>query len=187
LNPDPSWPSPLAGRPDGDEAGRPAGGGEPTEQPNLAAGRRLARERALGLLYEAEAKGVSPAEVLSALPIPPDPYSARLVQRVAAEQDRIDQLIAKTTLGWELGRLARVDLAVLRLAVAELLEVPEVPVAVVIDEAVELAKRFSTEHSGRFVNGVLASVVSEVRPGSPPRPAEPGDERTAGPSGSGPG
>jgi N utilization substance protein B len=130
---------------------------------------------------------VSPADVLSALPLPPDPYSARLVQRVAAERDRIDQLIAQTTLGWELGRLARVDLAILRLAVAELLEVPEVPVAVVIDEAVELAKRFSTEHSGRFVNGVLASMVDEVRPGLPPRPGEPADERATGPSGGGPG
>ncbi|MCK4177230.1 transcription antitermination factor NusB [Aciditerrimonas ferrireducens] len=163
MSPESPGPSPLAERPERDEAGQRARGHAPTEPPNLTAGRRLARERVLGLLYEAEAKGVSPAG------------------------DRIDQLIAQTTLGWELGRLARVDLAILRLAVAELLEVPEVPVAVVIDEAVELAKRFSTEHSGRFVNGVLASMVDEVRPGLPPRPGEPADERATGPSGGGPG
>jgi len=147
--------------------------GGPTE-PGLTAGRRLARERALGLLYEAEAKQVSPATVLAELPLPPDPYAARLVRLVAEERERIDRLIARACVGWQLDRLAKVDLAVLRLAVAELLGVPEVPLAVVLDEAVELAKRFSTERSGSFVNGVLASIAAEVRSGSPARSGEAG-------------
>jgi len=65
--------------------------------------------------------------------------------------------------GWELERMAAVDRAVLRLAVYELLEEPEVPLAVVIDEAVALAGQYSTEDSGRFVNGVLSTVAAKVR------------------------
>ena len=67
-------------------------------------------------------------------------------------------------MGWPLDRMAVVDRLVLRLAVAELLDPDGPPVAVVIDEAVELAKTYSTEESGRFVNGVLSTVAAQVRP-----------------------
>ncbi len=66
--------------------------------------------------------------------------------------------------GWTLARMPVLDLNVMRLGVFELLERPDVPTAVVLNEAVELAKRFSTDDSGRFVNGVLASVAAQVRP-----------------------
>ena len=126
--------------------------------------RSEARERALGLLYEAEAKGLPVEDVLAALPVKADALPALLVRGVQAEQARIDELITTHAKGWTMARMAQVDRTVLRIATFELLGRPEVPVAVVLDEAVELAKRFSTDDSGRFVNGVLAAIARAVRP-----------------------
>jgi len=125
--------------------------------------RHEARERALSLLYEAEMKRLDPAEVVAALPVAPDPFAVRLVAGVGARRAAIDELVAAAAEGWELERMPVLDRAVLRLATYELLAEPEVPVAVVIDEAVELAKEYSTELSGRFVNGVLSTVAARVR------------------------
>ena len=125
--------------------------------------RHQARERAFGLLYEAEVKHLDPAQLLDSLGVPPDPYTERLVRGVARLQERVDSLLAEAAVGWELGRMPAVDRAVLHVAVFELLEEPDVPVAVVIDEAVELVKQFSTDDSGRFVNGVLATVAAKTR------------------------
>lgn len=122
-----------------------------------------ARERALILLYEAESKGVSPEEVLAAQVLPVDDLTRVLVEGVAADQERIDLVIAEHAQGWTLARMPTIDRNVLRIAAFELLRLPTVPVAVVLDEAVELAKRFSTDDSGRFVNGVLAALVSVLR------------------------
>ena len=125
--------------------------------------RRRSRERALELCYEAEAKDVSPEALLAELPIAPERYAVRLVTGVSREQARIDRLISANATGWSIERMPNVDRAVLRIAVYELLDEPDVPLAVVIDEAVELVKQYSTEDSGRYVNGVLASVAAEVR------------------------
>ena len=127
--------------------------------------RSLARERALGLLYEASLKSVAPSQVIASLPMAPDPFAASLVRAVEADLSRIDALVAGASVDWELDRMPVLDLSILRLAVAELIGWPDTPVAVVLNEAVELAKQFSTEESGRFVNGVLSTVVEEVRPG----------------------
>ncbi len=126
--------------------------------------RTLARERALGLLYEAALKSVPPKAVLADLPAPPDPFAAALVNAVEQNLVQIDGLVAGASVDWELSRMPVVDLSVLRMAVAELIGWPDTPVAVVLDEAVELAKQYSTEESGRFVNGVLSTVAAEVRP-----------------------
>jgi transcription antitermination protein NusB len=126
--------------------------------------RSEARERALTLLYEAEAKSLSPADVLAALPVRPDPLAVALVEAVGQRSEEIDGLIAAHARGWSLERMAMTDRNVLRLGVAELLTQPETPTAVVLDEAVELAKRFGTDDSGRFVNGVLAAIARRVRP-----------------------
>jgi transcription antitermination protein NusB len=126
--------------------------------------RSLARERALGLIYEASLKSIAPTTVIAELSVPPDPFATELVEAVEKNLSRIDPLIEESAVGWELSRMPVVDLTVLRLATAELIGWPETPVAVILDEAVELAKEFSTEESGRFVNGVLSSVVEKVRP-----------------------
>ena len=127
--------------------------------------RREARERALSLLYEAEVKELEPAALLAELPVPAEPFVADLVGGVGANHERIDGLIGRFAIDWTLERMPAVDRNLLRLAVYELLERPDVPLGAVISEAVELAKRYSTDESGRFVNGVLSSVAAEVRAG----------------------
>jgi transcription antitermination protein NusB len=125
--------------------------------------RHQSRERALTLLYEAELKGETPAAVLEALPVAPDPYVTALVSDVTDRRTEIDTLIGDAAIGWDLDRMAVVDRNVLRLATAELLAEEDVPTAVILNEAVDLASAFSTDDSGRFVNGVLATIAATVR------------------------
>jgi len=122
-------------------------------------GRREARERALELLYEAEIKNTSAAELISALPVPPVAYSVLLTEGVDEHRAEIDKLLREYARGWSLERMPAVDRALLRLATYELLHQADVPVGVVISEAVELASEFSTDDSGRFVNGVLSAIA----------------------------
>ena len=126
--------------------------------------RHEAREHAVALLYEAEMKKSSLPDVMAALAVDPDPYTVALVTGVDADGARIDELVDGASVGWEIDRMPVVDRTILRLATWELLSRPDVPVAVVIDEAVELAKQYSTEQSGGFVNGVLGTVAAQVRP-----------------------
>ena len=122
-----------------------------------------ARERALILLYEAESKGIAPSEVLAAQISPADELTTLLVEGVETHKAHLDEVIAAHAKGWTLQRMPTLDRNVLRIAAFELMARPDVPVPVVLDEAVELAKRFSTDDSGRFVNGVLSAVVSVFR------------------------
>ncbi|MFZ4719021.1 MAG: transcription antitermination factor NusB [Ilumatobacteraceae bacterium] len=122
-----------------------------------------ARERALIMLYEAETKGIAPGEVLAAQISPADELTAVLVRGVEEHLEQLDAAIAAHAKGWTLQRMPAIDRNVLRVGAFELLGRPDVPVAVVLDEAVELAKRFSTDDSGRFVNGVLAALVPVLR------------------------
>jgi N utilization substance protein B len=130
-----------------------------------AAPRHQQRERALSLLYEAELKGESPLRVLEELAVQPDPYVCTLLRGAAATRAEADALITAASVGWPLDRMAVIDRLVLRLAVAELLDADGPPLAVVIDEAVELVKTYSTDDSGSFVNGILSTIAAEVRPG----------------------
>ena len=127
--------------------------------------RREARERALSLLYEAEAKAMSATDLLGEQPLPPADFVADLVNGVHEHRAKIDALIERFAVDWTLERMPAIDRNVLRLAVFELAERPAVPVGVVISEAVELAKQYSTDDSGRFVNGLLSAVAAEVRAG----------------------
>ena len=97
------------------------------------------------------------------LPVAPDPYAVEVVRGVAEHVDELDWYIAQTSHNWSIERMPRLDLAVLRMAIFELAHRPDVPTAVIISEAVELAKRFSTDESGRFVNGVLSRLAAEIR------------------------
>ncbi|MET0726685.1 MAG: transcription antitermination factor NusB [Acidimicrobiales bacterium] len=130
---------------------------------SLATERRAARERALGLLYEAEAKGSTGAEVLAGLPVAADEFAEALVLAVDEHGARIDGLLERFAEGWTLTRMAALDRAALRMGSAELIARPDVPTGVVLAETVELASRFSTDASGRFVNGLLARIAEEVR------------------------
>jgi N utilization substance protein B len=127
--------------------------------------RSKARKRVVDILYEADARGIAPGDVLAervrrAEP-PVNPYTAEIVGGIQAGLARIDQILAEYAEGWAVARMPGVDRAVLRLGVYELLWRDDVPDPVVIDEAVELAKMLSTDESPRFVNGVLARVLRE--------------------------
>jgi N utilization substance protein B len=125
--------------------------------------RREARERALHLLYESEMKGVDPTAVIEALPVPPDRFAVEVASGVGEHQDEIDEVLRRYAQRWDLERMPALDRAVLRLATYELGHRPDVPRNVVINEAVELAKRYSTDDSGRFVNGMLSRIADELR------------------------
>ena len=132
------------------------------------AARTKARKRAVDVLYEADLRGSDPLAVLRdriADGHPPVPeHAVRLVEGVVEHAARIDELIEEHASGWSLDRLPDVDRAVLRMAVFELLWVDDVPDAVVIDEAVELAKSLSTDDSPAYVNGVLGGIVKAEIP-----------------------
>jgi N utilization substance protein B len=127
--------------------------------------RREARERALALLYEAEQKGLDPlSTVLDALPLDPEPFAAELVCGVSDHIDELDELLGRYAKGWTVTRMPAIDRNLLRIGTWEL-GWSDVPVAVVISEAVELAKRYSTDDSHTFLNGLLARLATELRAG----------------------
>lgn len=126
--------------------------------------RHQVRERALGLLYEAEVKGVEMAELLAAQELPLEPYAHTLVTGTAYYQGDIDTRLEELSEGWTVARMPALDRAILRLASFELSHSTDIPVAVVINEAVELAHEYSTPSSAGFINGLLSQVASAVRP-----------------------
>jgi N utilization substance protein B len=130
--------------------------------PDGGATRHQSRERALSLLYESQMKGESPQAVVAALPVSPDPYCVHLIEAVGRYAAEADRLVADATIGWSPERMAVIDRLVLRLATCELLDPQGPPAAVVLDEAVELAKVYSTDESGRFVNGVLSAILGVI-------------------------
>ncbi len=132
------------------------------------AARSKARKRAVDVLYEADVRGSDRLSVLrdrieTANPPVPD-HTVRLVEGVAEHAPRIDELIDGHASNWSIDRLPDVDRAILRMAVFELLWVDDVPDAVVIDEAVELAKALSTDDSPAYVNGVLGAILAAEVP-----------------------
>ncbi|MFZ9984432.1 MAG: transcription antitermination factor NusB [Ilumatobacteraceae bacterium] len=122
-----------------------------------------ARERALHVLYEARAKSSSGRAVIEAQVLPVDEMTADIVGGVDDNVEAIDLLISNHAVGWTLARMPVIDVSVLRMATFELVFRRAVPTGVIINEAVELVKRFSTDESPRFVNGVLSAISREVR------------------------
>jgi len=130
--------------------------------------RSAARRRALDILFEADLLDRPVAEVLARHRDDPeagapDAYTVELVDGVAGLLPELDARISDAAEHWTIERMPLVDRNLLRLATFELAARPEVPTAVVLDEAIELAKLLSTADSGRFVNGVLAHIAGEVR------------------------
>ena len=126
--------------------------------------RRKARELALQLLYQNDLAGTPPEDMFvwtqeysEAAPEVQE-YASRLVLGALERRDELDALLSERSEHWRLGRMPAVDRNLLRLGLYELLFEPETPHAVVIDEAVEIAKKFSTPSSGPFVNGVLDGI-----------------------------
>jgi len=130
--------------------------------------RTKARKRALDILYQADVRGdelgvTLAAEAKRAASEPTREsswlYAREIVDGVIDNRDEIDEQITAVSKDWSLSRMPAVDRAILRMATWELLHNDEVPAAVAIDEAVELAKEYSTDDSGAFVHGVLGRIA----------------------------
>ncbi len=132
------------------------------------AARSKARKRAVDVLYEADLRGGDVVSLLRERIADGQPpigeHTVRLVEGAQQHAAEIDRLIDEHAQGWSLDRLPDVDRAILRMAVFELLWVDDVPDAVVIDEAVELAKTLSTDDSPGYVNGVLGGILQAQIP-----------------------
>ena len=130
--------------------------------------RTTGREAALQMIFALEANSGGVERVIAQFwrETPGDPegreYAERVVRGVAADLDKLDATIRKASTNWRIERMARVDRNVLRLGAWELAQIEDVPRAVILDEAVELAKRFGSEDSGSFVNGVLDRIASDL-------------------------
>ena len=125
---------------------------------------------------ENNTSGGTPADVLAGLwahfePVDEDTkaFAEALVSGAWREQTTIDQLIQRTSTNWKLERMARVDRNILRLAVYEILRRADVPVRVTLNEAIELGKKFGSEESTAFVNGVLDKIAHTEIPGAAPK------------------
>ncbi len=176
--------APLLPDDERDQGTRPApGAGEGARQPAGGA-RHQGRMAALQVLYEVDITDHPVEEVLSRatteqdLPEPIAKHVARLVRGVLAHQATIDPYIATAAPAFPVQQLAAVDRNVLRQAIFELLNEPDVPVKAAINEAVELAKHFGGDSSGRFVNGVLGTVSQRIS-AEGGRKAKPGRGRSA--------
>jgi N utilization substance protein B len=135
--------------------------------------RRKAREVALQFLYQLDLRGEDDPRPLAEefwARHPVDPatraFADALVRGTKDDQPKADALIAQYAEHWDLSRMAVVDRNILRLAVHELLSAPAVPPKVVINEAIEIAKKFGTAESSRFINGLLDRIHRELRPAS---------------------
>ncbi len=148
--------------------------------------RREGREVALQLLYDWDLNGRTGLEAddlarfWALRPVEPKlkEYAARVVEAIAARQSEIDARISRYTANYELKRISAVDRNILRLAIYEMWHVPDVPPIVAINEAIDIAKKYGTEESSRFVNGVLDRIKLDLK--RPLRTALPADGAQTG-------
>ncbi|OFW57131.1 MAG: transcription antitermination factor NusB [Actinobacteria bacterium RBG_16_64_13] len=126
----------------------------------MSTGRRNARRQAVFILYQQDLLGLTWEAALTRIKLTEvDAYARGLVRGVALRQEAIDRLLTEHITGWSLDRLGILERSILRVAAYELVWETDVPEAVVIDEAVELSKRFCSAEAGALVNGVLGSMV----------------------------
>lgn len=134
----------------------------------MTVGRRKARREAVVVLYQGDLLGITPLAALERAertePVA-DPYTRRLVLGVGEHVQAIDDVLSRHLAGWTLKRLGSIERTILRIGAFELGWVPDVPSAVIIDEAVELAKRFASDEAASLVNGVLGAVQGTLRVG----------------------
>ncbi|HOF90060.1 MAG TPA: transcription antitermination factor NusB [Armatimonadota bacterium] len=138
--------------------------------------RHLGRQLALQWLYQIDVGHLPPDEVMAEVPdeevldgIDEEGvgFARALARGVIGDRERIDAMLEQYAAGWPLERMAGVERNVLRIAFFEILDMPDIPASVSIDEAVEVAKTFGTEESGKFVNGILGAYMRATRPPPP--------------------
>lgn len=128
----------------------------------LGLARHRARERALELLYEQAIKDRPIDEILAQLAIAPDPYTVTLLHAVTADRAWADDLLARHSTEWPLERMSLVDRLIMTIALCEMRTLDAPPRAVVMNEAVELARMYSGDNAPTFVNGLLAACLREI-------------------------
>jgi N utilization substance protein B len=131
--------------------------------------RRVARERVMQTLYASVMGGNEFDYLLHALILDDDSlddtmrlFAAELATKSGESWDEVEAILGGRSKNWDLSRLAAIDRAILHMAITEFLYFPDIPGKVTIDEAIEIAKRFSTAESGRFVNGLLDAVLEDL-------------------------
>ncbi|SMP48487.1 transcription antitermination factor NusB [Anoxynatronum buryatiense] len=129
--------------------------------------RKEARELCMQLVYEMIIKNefslAGYQHFLEDAPESPDQdvYIRQVLTSVIERHDEVDQMIRSYAIDWQMERIARVDLAILRVSIAELLDLDDIPSYVSVNEAIEMAKKFSTENSSAFVNGILGTYLKD--------------------------
>jgi len=130
--------------------------------------RRLARENCLQALYLDDVSTLETSDILAIFQMQEFAREEKVFEfyktifsSATANRGKIDGIITATSKNWELERMSAIDRCVLRLAVCEMMFLEDAPVPVIIDEAIELAKKYSTENSGKFVNGVLDTIAKQ--------------------------
>lgn len=132
-------------------------------------GRRKARELVLQACYAFELSKNPPQQILETLILPADldsankEFAVRLFLKTLEHVDEFNAMIREKAANWELDRIAIIDRILLRMAICEFLYFDDIPPKVSIDEAIEIAKKYSTENSGRFVNGILDAILNDLR------------------------
>jgi N utilization substance protein B len=128
--------------------------------------RRLARETCLQSLYSSDIAHLEPASVMASFQMFDDAMDEKhfefyksLYTGTLSNLAKIDSIISAISLNWEIERMPAVDRAILRMAVCEMMILASAPIPVIIDEAIELAKKYSTDKSGKFINGVLDNIA----------------------------
>lgn len=130
-------------------------------------GRRASREAAMKLLYQLEIQRDDRDEQINtvledeSLTASDRKYIRSIVDGVSENVEQLDKIIEKYAMGWKINRISKIDLSVLRIGIYEILFREDIPYSVSVNEAVELAKKYSNEDAGAFVNGLLAKVTKE--------------------------
>ncbi len=146
-----------------------AQGAPSTPSGDKIAARRVARERAMQTLYATVMGGSDFDFLLRAFVTDDDTledatkeFASALARKAGDTWDECEEILAARSKNWDLSRLAAIDRAILHVAITEFLYFPDIPAKVSIDEAIEIAKKFSTPDSGRFVNGLLDAVLEDL-------------------------
>lgn len=137
--------------------------------------RRRSRELALQMLFQYDMSGNPPDSIIASFEdlhrakLPVREFAERLLRGTVEHRDEIDQMIIQQADNWRISRMAVVDRNIIRMSIYELFHEPDTPRLVIIDEAIEIAKRFGTERSPQFINGVLDGILKRYNLEGAPR------------------
>ena len=130
--------------------------------------RRIVREKVLQILYAYEMNKESLSDHIEAILIDTTneadrEFAVNLINRVITHQDELDERIKSRVANWEMNRIALIDKLLLRMGICEILYFQDIPPKVSINESIEIAKEFSTSGSGKFINGILDAILSQLK------------------------